>query len=38
VMHGIDKIAGDLLKDADLSRAVNELRTRLYEPIPVRVR
>jgi chromosomal replication initiator protein len=38
VMHGIDKIAGDLLKDADLSRAVNELRTRLYEPFPVRVR
>ena len=38
MMHGIDKIAGDLLKDADLSRAVNELRTRLYEPIPVRVR
>jgi chromosomal replication initiator protein len=38
VMHGIDKIAGDLLKDADLSRAVNELRTRLYEPIPVRAR
>jgi chromosomal replication initiator protein len=38
VMHGIDKIAGDLLKDADLSRAVNELRNRLYEPIPVRVR
>ena len=38
VMHGIDKIAGDLLKDADLSRAVSELRNRLYEPIPVRVR
>ena len=38
VMHGIDKIAGDLLKDADLSRAINELRTHLYEPLPVRVR
>jgi chromosomal replication initiator protein len=38
VMHGIDKIAGDLLKDADLSRAVSELRNRLYQPIPVRVR
>jgi len=38
VMHGIDKIAGDLLKDADLSRAVSELRNHLYQPIPVRVR
>jgi len=38
VMHGIEKIAADLAKDADLSRAVSELRNRLYEPIPVRVR
>jgi chromosomal replication initiator protein len=38
VMHGIEKIAADLAKDADLSRAVSELRTRLYEPIPVRAR
>ena len=38
VMHGVEKITGDLGKDADLSRAVSELRNRLYEPIPVRVR
>jgi chromosomal replication initiator protein len=38
VMHGIEKVAGDLAKDADLSRAVSELRNRLYEPVPVRVR
>jgi len=38
VMHGIEKITGDLGKDADLSRAVSELRNRLFEPIPVRVR
>ncbi len=38
VMHGIEKITADLGKDADLSRAISELRNRLYEPIPVRVR
>jgi chromosomal replication initiator protein len=38
VMHGIEKVATDMGKDADLSRAVSELRHRLYEPMPVRVR
>jgi chromosomal replication initiator protein len=38
VMHGIEKITSDLGKDADLSRAISELRNRLYEPMPVRAR
>ncbi len=38
MMHGIQKVAEDLERDADLSRAVAELRHRLYEPLPVRVR
>ncbi|NTV00297.1 MAG: chromosomal replication initiator protein DnaA, partial [Methanoregulaceae archaeon] len=38
VMYGIEKIAAEMGKDADLSRAVSELRNRLYEPIPVRIR
>jgi chromosomal replication initiator protein len=36
VLHGCDKVAGDLDGDPELSRTVNELRGRLYEPVRVR--
>ncbi len=36
VMYGCGKVAGDLDIDAEVSRQVNELRRRLYEPMRVR--
>lgn len=36
IMHGCEKVANDLDSDAELSRAVSELRSRLYEPVRVR--
>lgn len=38
VMHGCDKIAEEINTSPELNRQVNELRNRLYEPAPVRVR
>jgi chromosomal replication initiator protein len=38
VMHGCDKVAEEINNSAELGRQVNELRNRLYEPVPVRVR
>jgi len=38
VMHGCDKVADEINTSPELSRQVNELRNRLYEPVPVRVR
>jgi len=38
VMHGCDKVATEINTSPELGRQVNELRTRLYEPVAVRVR
>jgi chromosomal replication initiator protein len=38
IIHGYEKIVNDLDNDADLRRAVTDLRGRLYEPAPVRAR
>ncbi len=36
VLHGCEKVAGDLDSNPELSRQVTELRNRLYEPVRVR--
>ena len=36
IIHGVDRVASELDNDADLNRAVTELRNRLYEPMRVR--
>lgn len=36
IMHGCEKVASEIDSDPDLSRAVTELRSRLYEPVRVR--
>lgn len=36
VMHGCEKIAGELSSDPELARTISELRHRLYEPVLVR--
>jgi chromosomal replication initiator protein len=36
IMYGCDKVAAEIHVDSDVSRQVNELRTRLYEPARVR--
>lgn len=36
VIHGCDKITGDLNRDPELARTISELRNRLYEPVRVR--
>ncbi|MGQ9490978.1 MAG: chromosomal replication initiator protein DnaA [Anaerolineae bacterium] len=36
VMHGCEKIAGELSSDPELARIIGELRNRLYEPVLVR--
>jgi chromosomal replication initiator protein len=38
VMHGCDKVTEEISTSSELGRQVNELRNRLYEPVPVRVR
>jgi chromosomal replication initiator protein len=38
VMHGCDRVATEISTSPELGRQVNELRARLYEPVPVRVR
>jgi chromosomal replication initiator protein len=38
VLHGCEKIAEEIRTSQDLGRQVNELRNRLYEPVPVKVR
>jgi chromosomal replication initiator protein len=38
VIHGCDRVATEVNSRPELSRQVNELRTRLYEPVAVRVR
>jgi chromosomal replication initiator protein len=38
VMHGCDKVTEEIVTSPELGRQVNELRNRLYEPVPVRVR
>ncbi len=38
IIHGCERVARDINSDPDLSRAVAELRIRLYEPVRVRVR
>jgi chromosomal replication initiator protein len=38
VMHGCEKVAGEINTSPEMSRQVNELRSRLYEPVAVRVR
>ena len=37
IIHGIERVSSELDNDQDLSRAVTELRNRLYEPVRVRV-
>lgn len=36
VIHGCEKIGGELSRDPDLARSISELRNRLYEPVRVR--
>ena len=36
VLHGYDRVSSELDGDPDLSRTINDLRSRLYEPIRVR--
>jgi chromosomal replication initiator protein len=38
VIHGCEKVATEINTSPELSRQVNELRTRLYEPVAVRAR
>jgi chromosomal replication initiator protein len=38
VLHGCDKVGQEISTSPELGRQVNELRNRLYEPVPVRVR
>jgi len=38
VLHGCNRVADEISTSPEVGRQVNELRTRLYEPVPVRVR
>jgi chromosomal replication initiator protein len=38
VLHGCNRVADEISTSPELGRQVNELRNRLYEPVPVRVR
>jgi chromosomal replication initiator protein len=37
VLYGYEKIAADLESDGEMSRTVNALRNRIYEPVPRRL-
>jgi chromosomal replication initiator protein len=36
IIHGCDRVAGDIERDGEIARQVAELRARLYEPMRVR--